>query len=321
MVVVLDGRVSEEYLVIHGGISLSPDGRLVARTVTSRRHGEGRLIVDGVAAPDAGAPESSGVRSYQRSAPTPAAAVPGSQGQCYGATFSADWRSLACLGWVRNDFFPFWGPRFHEALAVDGCTVGRHTRVFERSFVFSPDGRRFAYVAASGSGWVLVTDGVSSPRYHQIPVADVTFSPDGGRLAFLARNGNRWFVVADGSRHGPYRSAVLGSLRFSPDSRHLAYAVSQGEGQVLVADGHPQAEWSEVSPESISFSPDGRHLAYAARRGRDWTVIVDGIENGTYDDVPCGAGGRIRFLDGGRLEYPAIRANRLLLVEAAVPGP
>ena len=56
------------------------------------------------------------------------------------------------------------------------------------------------------------------------------FSPDGKRLAYVAQVGKQQMVLLDGQAGKPYLGIVAGSLTFSPDSQHLAYAV-QGEDQ------------------------------------------------------------------------------------------
>ena len=68
---------------------------------------------------------------------------------------------------------------------------------------FSPDSKRFAYVAFIGEKQYVVVDGRSSPDYAAILRGTPIFSPDGKRVAYAAARQNRWSVYVDGQAGRP----------------------------------------------------------------------------------------------------------------------
>jgi WD40 repeat protein/tRNA A-37 threonylcarbamoyl transferase component Bud32 len=171
--------------------------------------------------------------------------------------------------------------------------------VHATSVAFSPDGRRLAAVAHTGSVkvWDVATGQELLTLQGQLGVvASVAFRPDGRRLATAAQGGT--VQVWDGedgrevltfNAQGP-----LSSLVYSPDGRRLA---TTGDGkmakvwdaatgrELLAFKGHT----SLVT--SVAFSPDGRRLASAdisgtvkvwdAATGRD-TVPIKGHNAGVF---------------------------------------
>ena len=110
-----------------------------------------------------------------------------------------------------------------------------------RHFQFSPDGRRFAFdsYAGHGQGWVAVVDGKPGPKLHDLPQASLTFSPDGTRVAYSGSVGiGGSTAVIDGEEH----KIPVGA--FQPRAVKDAYA------------------WRGVAKRYFVFSPDGKRLAF-----------------------------------------------------------
>ena len=184
---------------------------------------------------------------------------------------------------------------------------------------FSPDGKRFIYVAQDDkNNAFVVLDGQPLKAYERI--RPLCFSPDGKRLVFVAVRGGNELAVCDGKEGRSY--PLVKSPLFSPDSQSLAYwamsadrktnYVIWNEKEVAQMTGEPRLAFSPDSrilgcgtyggemyrisdtterlatgydsASKPAFSPDSRHLAYALGKDRKWQVCVDGKKwAGTYD--------------------------------------
>jgi WD40 repeat protein len=163
----------------------------------------------------------------------------------------------------------------HFIVNDDKAMPGQYDGIIAGTPVFSTDGTHMAYAARLNDKQFVVADGKKGSDYDN--VVSLLFSPDGRRLAYLAAKGTRerheQFLVVDGREGKKYEN--VGSLRFSPDSRHLAYIVTAGEQQFVVADGVERQRYFGVT--NLTYSPDNRRLAYVAvsQRGGLPAVIVD----------------------------------------------
>ncbi len=98
-------------------------------------------------------------------------------------------------------------------VAVMGCTntgpspervrTGQNAQIYDpatsNAILFSPDGKRMAYVARQGKYWNVVVDEQQGMRYDEI--RSLQFSPDSKHCLYTARNGNTWRVVVDEHPH------------------------------------------------------------------------------------------------------------------------
>jgi hypothetical protein len=215
---------------------------------------------------------------------------------------------------------------YGSALIV-GVKHNNRESIFEP--VLSKDGKRFAYCVLSfisGKQFVVI-DGKKQPDFDI--VAGVSFSPNGRKWAYIAHEKGQSFLVIDGRKsHKSYPSSIkfkhvepngnsgfniggIGKIYWSPNSRHfLASMVIDYEGGrksiLILNDKHvldipvrSQVKWSSnsrhyayvgVSPDKenrscavldgnevksfkgvvrISFSPNGRRFAFIASSGYD----------------------------------------------------
>ena len=175
-----------------------------------------------------------------------------------------------------------------------GLTVDTSTGQHRTTFLFSPDGKRFAFIASNGLSHFVVVDGEESAGYGQI--RNFQFSPDGRRYAFeaYAGHGQGWVAVVDGKAGPKLSDLSRESLTFSPDGSRVAYAglVTFGHG-IAVVDGQEQKihvgafqpriarnayAWRHIAKRHFVFSPDGKRLAYVnglAGSGKG-AVVLDG---------------------------------------------
>jgi len=185
-----------------------------------------------------------------------------------------------------------WTSLDYEGIPAEGSV----TRGFP-NMQFSPDGKRFAFLARNAHSSFVVVDGQESQGYSKIQ--NFRFSSDGRRYAFEAYDPpGGWVVVVDGKEGPKLYGLADGSLTFSPDGSRVAYAAALTPAvrdRVAVIDGQPQqvqpgtfeprapkdlASWQGRLRRIFVFSPDGRRLALIDRtsgsvRGAG-ALVIDG---------------------------------------------
>ena len=130
----------------------------------------------------------------------------------------------------------------------------------------------FDYIAVNGKP-------ADRLRFSRKEIRPIVFSPDGRRLAYVVSSNMKMQVVVDGRLGEPFddTESVRDVIRFSPDSRHVAYvAYREGRGYSVVVNGSVGEFQDWADPGSLVFSPDSRKLAYGARKGRElWWKVID----------------------------------------------
>jgi Tol biopolymer transport system component len=129
--------------------------------------------------------------------------------------------------------------------------------------VWSPDGRRLAFVA-SGDGLYVMTPG-EGDRRRLFPndVSMARWSPDGSMIAF-GDGEQLWIVHTDGT--GLRKLAGGSQAAWSPDGRTIAFRNDQG----LFTIGSDGSGLKQLTvpllgqPEEATWSPDGSRLAFSA---------------------------------------------------------
>ena len=71
---------------------------------------------------------------------------------------------------------------------------------YYRDFVYSPDGKSFAFVAKRDWKWVVVKDWRESDKYDNIWF--LKYSPDGNSFMFVAKKNGKHIVVKDNREIG-----------------------------------------------------------------------------------------------------------------------
>jgi Tol biopolymer transport system component len=142
--------------------------------------------------------------------------------------------------------------------------------------MLSPDGGSVAYRAeVRKDEWTVALDGRPGPTFRDVWGKSL-FSPDGKRLAYVARCLDRGVklrlvAVVDGKPSPTHES--VSDLSFSPDSRHTAYVARDADREWVVLDGQNGPQYDEVlrpRPSDVethlAFRPDGS-AEYVAQRG------------------------------------------------------
>jgi Tol biopolymer transport system component len=226
-------------------------------------------------------------------------------------------------------------------VVVDGQTSPVYDRIpFPSSapddLTFSPDGKRFAYLAAKSDGkhtsiWVVV-DGREFTGYNG--VMNITFSPDSKRVAYVAEVDKglsrispkdwRFTAVVDGIP-GPDYNQVLGPA-FSPDSKRVVYGALQHGKWSMVVDGQAGVAYDDLPTDAvIGEQPFGSRDLIPAH----WSKM-DGQPDGTYDELGSLNPGLLRFgyaalvvfsADSKHLAYVARNGGKWMVVEDSKEGP
>jgi len=138
-------------------------------------------------------------------------------------------------------------PQTKERRVVVNCEAlpGAYDAVAEGTPIFSPDGKRFAFVASRRGKCFVVVDGTEGRNYEitgdRWPIADLVFSPTGRHLAYKTRKEGKNYLVVDGKELGPYEDAAAeqgGKVRgiwdfwFAGDDNYFSYRAKTGEGMV-----------------------------------------------------------------------------------------
>jgi len=255
-----------------------------------------------------------------RAADPPAASKPAYPAEARDVVFSQDRRHVAYVM-----------PRGQKQCVVVDGQVGAEYDEICKGPIFSPYSNRVAYIAKKGKKSLVVVDGQPGAEYYNAINGDsLIFSPDGKRVAYVLENpgmifplrpgevplDNRPFVVVDGKAGAKYDRIF--NLIFSPDSKRVAYIVhkNMGGGRFVVVDGQAGTEYKWVT--SLIFSPDGKRVAYTARKGEKSLVVVDGKPGAEYDDILKDF--PIFSPDGKRVAYVARKDQKYLVVVEGQAG-
>jgi Tol biopolymer transport system component len=154
--------------------------------------------------------------------------------------------------------------------------------------IFSPNGQRMAYVAATNNNAALVVDENLGQEYDQ--VLGITFSPDGKRFACVVgrKKDDKACVLLDGNEQKWFDNILAGSPVFSPTGEKVAYRAARGDKRLVVVDSTEGPLYDGLARELL-FSPDGSRLAYFASRGvgqrKEHCAVIEGKESPFYSAI------------------------------------
>jgi len=235
----------------------------------------------------------------------------------FGLKFSPDSKRLAYVAVTHKN---------KQILVVDGTEGTEYDSIGD--FVFSGDGRQFAYAAKRGRAWVLVLDG-KERNLGEGEISGLEFGPESAQLAYVSRQ-NKVEDVTVGEIKGTGFDRVSRPF-FSADGKRVAYMAKRGAKKFIVSNGAEGKQYDWVGHPC--FSPDGKRVAYAASqggfldgkilpnlryksRGATYAIVADGIEGAWFDGplMPW-----IQYSpDGSRVAYWVFRSNKWhLMVDQA----
>lgn len=195
-----------------------------------------------------------------------------------------------------------------------------------QAIVFSPDGNRVAYPIQRAGKDLVVVD---NTHYDFGSGSSFLFSPDSKRFAYIATRKSiqtpRKSIIVDGVNVQDLDEVKGEALYFSANSQHIGYiAFSKGEWRVTV-DGTPGPPFQEI--QNFQFDPTGTRFAYLGRKtvGKNdtmWVPVVDGTALDFPSYMPNLTGGTLTFSpDGTHWAYIAQdKTQHQRLVADGVPG-
>lgn len=208
---------------------------------------------------------------------------------------------------------------------VDGKEQTSFPTIIGKSWTFSHDSKKVAYIAGVKGNWAypgafigesaLVINGEVKQCWEydgktkKYGLSDeIYFSPDSKRIANSVIKDGKFFFVIDDEPQTQFDGLVSGRegdpmwrnlpdygkasckndrISFSPDSRHFAYAVVYRDKHLLIYDGKQKAIHQSISNSPIVFSPDSKRVAYGAGEGTNQFMVIDWNENNKYDGIPA----------------------------------
>lgn len=206
-----------------------------------------------------------------------------------------------------------------------------NTSLYIYELAFSPDGKRFVFLAADDRGAYMVEDGKEGPIYEGFDYCfRPAFSTDSKHLAYCIFHYDetsplKAFVVLDNKIASPEYGEIF-YLSFRPGTTELAYSVDGASGkgptQFVVIGGREKEKYRSVG--GVEFSPDGKNFAYPAKvsskdtsagTADEWVVILDDKAGRKYSWVS-----KIVFSPQGLMTYYGIRDKTLYRVTTNVAG-
>jgi hypothetical protein len=256
--VILDGKPGLEYVSVQS-ICLSADGSHLAfigtRLATESEYEAGN---GGTTAPKEVRAQYPGLHSVER------AVLDGKELDGYHATDLVLHPLSGRYAYVDHPSVPWSNNHLGQAVWADGRRGPEYDEC--RHLVFSPDGKRLAYVAFKDARYYLVVDDEEFGPFEDLDADSFQFSANGAHFGFKA--GQR--MIVDGAQLNGLSSAS--SLTFSPDGNRYAYLAVDAAHQpvrnqlvnqlVLVVDGHKTPlPGQPARQDHLTFSPDSRRLA------------------------------------------------------------
>ncbi len=161
----------------------------------------------------------------------------------------------------------------HRFTRVDKSGMGKDV---SGTVVFSPDGKRVAFVKSVAGAVAPVIDGKVGRTYDSIRT--IQFSPDSTHYFYVGTHDGD-FAVYDGQEMPREDPNGVSNFVFSQTGGHFAYlAKSAQAGTRMVVDGKASPPFYGLIPNSMTFSPDGNHYAYGVHSTvANWQFVRDGV--------------------------------------------
>jgi WD40 repeat protein len=200
--------------------------------------------------------------------------------------FSPDSSQVANTAWDNNSM--------KEVVFLNGEKIGEYRGIVKRGgadsgLVFSPDGKRMAFLAFTDDGkYFAVVNGKEGKYYDAridgkyydaiIESQGVVFSQNSQHIVYTVKRGKTGVIIRDETEIVESNDLVFAVC--SPDCNRIAYISKEGGKKRVNVDGNQGKLYNNIT--ALSFSPDGKHFVYAAWYDDSMCVVSDGIEQKSY---------------------------------------
>jgi len=161
----------------------------------------------------------------------------------------------------------------HPFQKVDKSGTGKQV---SGTVLFSPDGKRVAYVKTVAGAVAPVIDGQVGRSYASIRT--IQFSLDSAHYFYVGTHDGD-FLVYDGQEMPQEDANGISNVVLSQTGGHFAYLAKSAQAGIrMVVDGKASKPFFGLIPNSFAFSTDGKHYAYAVHSNvMDWQFVRDGV--------------------------------------------
>ncbi|MCI0636544.1 MAG: hypothetical protein L0206_21885 [Actinobacteria bacterium] len=222
-----------------------------------------------------------------------------------GPVWSPDGSALAFSGYVDDPALSGGADYDIYVVGADGTqlqnlTATREGGTGELSPVWSPDGRRIAYVVAFAGGssiYVMGSDGAGKRRLtRSLGDYEPAWSPDGARIAFARTTGDDlsdiFTVTVAGAELERFTyTGRAWEPQWSPDGAAIVFVGADGDEQEIYTidvAGARQRRLTSVPANdvaSLAWSPDGTRIAFQAYADGNWDLWIVGVTDGALARV------------------------------------
>lgn len=153
--------------------------------------------------------------------------------------------------------------------------------------IFSPDGKKLAYIGARNGKEFIVIDSQEGKPYDSINIGSV-FSPDGCTVVYVATDDNKSFMVVNNKEGERYDHVDL-YHEFSDDGQKILYSAKDGNKKfIIITDKTGKTLWKGKQYDNIDWQivgPDNQTIIYSARRDAKEFIVIGEKEGKQYNEV------------------------------------
>jgi hypothetical protein len=194
-----------------------------------------------------------------------------------GSRISGDYAQIA---WVESEDVPGASKRSRSRVVRNGKPGAWYDGVDR--VAFSPDGKKFAYLARQGDKALLVENDVVTRTVSGIPGDILEYWPDSSGLLYCLVENTRSEAAAN-RKTALYRDGKL--LKTADAMLEVIWSSDGGSfvlhyrNKGLEYVGGPSGETAgAINVKNLTWASASRHYAYQVRREDGWHVVLDGVE-------------------------------------------
>ncbi|HNT34404.1 MAG TPA: hypothetical protein PKH07_05325 [bacterium] len=164
---------------------------------------------------------------------------------------------------------------------VDGTLIYTCDKIAKGSFSFGPDGNGYAFAAASGNEWRIVTHESESDLYEQ--VTNPVWSSE-SECVYAVKSASETHVFSNQRKVHSFQGILDNRILVDPETRHFIYAGGQERDWAVFVDHAPIGEgFNTVALKLAKFcGTEGFVWVPVEREGEWYFICSDGREEGPF---------------------------------------